>query len=208
MIDFPKALKQFKDKDYEENKSLYYELGSTQSPHTLFIGCSDSRLSPERLLQAEPGELFHIRNIANVVPPAGQSVKFASTTTAIEYAVEVLGVENVIICGHSNCGGCDACLNPPENLNELPYTEKWISQLYPTRDRVLNEVPASEPEARSLLLEELNVVTQMKNLETFPNIKKRIESGKLKVHGWHYRIGSGEVAVYNKENRSFEVINK
>lgn len=207
MIDFQKALKQFKTEDYEKNKAMYHSLGKAQSPHTLFIGCSDSRVSPERLIQAEPGEIFHIRNIANIVPPAGQSVKYASTTSAIEYAVNVLGVQHIIVCGHSNCGGCGACLNPPDNIDELPYTSTWISQLAPIRDRVIREVPASEPEARSLLLEELNVVTQLQNLLSFANVKARVEDGSLELHGWHYRIGSGEIASYSKENRAFQVIN-
>lgn len=207
MIDFKSALQKFKTDDYEKNKAMYHSLGKSQTPHTLFIGCSDSRVSPERLICTEPGEIFHIRNIANIVPPVGQSVKYASTTSAVEYAVNVLGVKHIVVCGHSNCGGCDACLNPPANIDQLPYTKIWISQLEPLRERVMNEIPASEPEARSLLLEELNVVTQLQNLLTFDSVRERVENGDLELHGWHYRIGTGEVAVYDKDKRIFEIVN-
>ena len=181
-----KALKQFKEQDYKENKDLYESLSEVQTPHTLFVGCSDSRVSPERLLQAYPGEIFHIRNIANIVPPAGQSVKYASTTSAIEYAVEVLNVKNIIICGHSNCGGCAASINPPENIEELPYTSIWISQLESLRLQVSKELPDEEMTVKANRLEKLNVIQQLSNLMTYENIRDRVEKNQLTLNGWHY----------------------
>ena len=198
-----KALKQFKEQDYKENKDLYESLSEVQTPHTLFVGCSDSRVSPERLLQAYPGEIFHIRNIANIVPPAGQSVKYASTTSAIEYAVEVLNVKNIIICGHSNCGGCAASINPPENIEELPYTSIWISQLESLRLQVSKELPDEEMTVKANRLEKLNVIQQLSNLMTYENIRDRVEKNQLTLNGWHYSIGDGVISIFNEEENEF-----
>lgn len=198
-----KALKQFKEQDYKENKDLYESLSEIQTPHTLFVGCSDSRVSPERLLQAYPGEIFHIRNIANIVPPAGQSVKYASTTSAIEYAVEVLDVKNIIICGHSNCGGCAASINPPENIEELPYTSIWISQLESLRQQVSKELPDEDMTVKANRLEKLNVIQQLSNLMTYENIRDRVEKNQITLNGWHYSIGDGVISIFNEEENEF-----
>lgn len=198
-----KALKQFKDQDYARNQELYESLSDTQKPHTLFVGCSDSRVSPERLLQAYPGEIFHIRNIANIVPPAGQSVKYASTTSAIEYAVEVLNVKNIIVCGHSNCGGCAASINPPENIEKLPYTGIWISQLDALRKQISEEMPNDSMTAKANRLEKLNVIQQLSNLMSYDNIKNRVENGQLTLNGWHYSIGDGVISIYNQDDKEF-----
>lgn len=199
-----KALRKFKEKDFSKNQELYESLSDVQTPHTLFIGCSDSRLSPERLLQAYPGEIFHIRNIANIVPPAGQSVKYASTTSAIEYAVEVLGVKNIIVCGHSNCGGCAASIDPPENIADLPYTRIWISQLEKLRQQVDQEMPNADIQMKANYLEKLNVTRQLENLMTFKNIRKRVEAKTLSLNGWHYSIGDGVISVFDSETNKFK----
>ena len=205
MRDIYEALKQFKAKDYSLNQTFYENLSDSQTPHTLFIGCSDSRVSPERLLQAYPGEIFHIRNIANIVPPAGQSVKYASTTSAIEYAVEVLNVKNIIVCGHSNCGGCAASIHPPENIDQLPYTAVWISQLSQLRNQIAAEMAEASFEEKATCLEKMNVIQQLSNLLTFENIRKRVASGQLNLNGWNYNIGKGEISVYNQEKQAFEI---
>lgn len=198
-----KAIKQFKENDYENNIDLYQSLSEMQAPHTLFIGCSDSRVSPERLLQAYPGEIFHIRNIANIVPPHGQSVKYASTTSAIEYAVEVLNVKNIVICGHSNCGGCAASIQPPENIGDLPYTSIWISQLKSLRDKISEQIPNASAQEKARALEKINVVQQINNLKTYENIKRRYEAGELTLNGWHYNIGDGIISIFDEEKDEF-----
>ena len=100
---------QFKREDFEQHKELFQNLGTAQKPHTLFIACSDSRVDPNLITKTLPGELFIIRNIANLVPPYRETAEFVATTAAIEYAVVFLEVEHIIVCGHSNCGGCNAC---------------------------------------------------------------------------------------------------
>lgn len=198
-----KAVKEFKENEYKDNLGLYQSLSEMQEPHTLFIGCSDSRVSAERLLQAYPGEIFHIRNIANIVPAHGQSVKYASTTSAIEYAVEVLNVKNIVVCGHSNCGGCAASIHPPKNIDQLPYTSIWISQLEKLRKEINQQMPNATVKEKATALEKLNVVQQINNLKTYDNIKRRYESGELTLNGWHYNIGDGIISIFDEEIDDF-----
>ena len=122
---------QFKREDFEQHKELFQNLGAAQKPHTLFIACSDSRVDPNLITKTLPGELFIIRNIANLVPPYRTTAEFVATTAAIEYAVVFLEVEHIIVCGHSNCGGCNACLRTPEYLEAAPHTKKWLELAHP-----------------------------------------------------------------------------
>lgn len=197
----------FRREDFEAHQELFKGLKEGQKPHTLFISCSDSRVDPNLITGTLPGELFIIRNIANIAPPYRETTEYVATTSAIEYAVLALGVENIIICGHSNCGGCAACLNPTEELNHLPHTKKWLELIHPVRDRVLKEIPASEPGARAWMMEQGNVVEQLKHLMTFPYIREKIIAGEIAVSGWHYIIETGEVFIYDKETSEFHLAN-
>ncbi|MEJ2520550.1 MAG: carbonic anhydrase, partial [Desulfuromonadales bacterium] len=121
-----KGIARFRHEDFEVHRELFRELGRKQQPHTLFIGCSDSRVVPELITRTRPGELFMIRNIANIVPPYRQTHEFAATTAAIEYAVEVLNVAAIVVCGHSNCGGCAALHQDPKTLQHIPHVARWL----------------------------------------------------------------------------------
>lgn len=193
----------FKRQDFESHKELFFGLKEGQKPHTLFIACSDSRVDPNMITKTLPGELFIIRNIANIVPPYRETAEYAATTSAIEYAVLSLEVENIIVCGHSNCGGCAACLKPSDFLHQLPHTRKWLELAHPVRDRVLEEIPENEPEAREWMMEQVNVVEQLKHLMTYPFIRERVISGKMKLSGWHYIIETGEIFIYDKDSCEF-----
>lgn len=197
------GLIKFRQEDFESHRSLFKQLGSGQKPHTLFIACSDSRVDPNLITGTLPGELFIIRNIANLVPPFRETAEFVATTSAIEYAVLNLGVENIIVCGHSNCGGCAACLRPSHELAELPHTRKWLELAAPVRDKVQEALPATEPEAREWMMEQANVVQQLKHLMTYPYIRRRVERGKLTLSGWHYIIETGEVFIYDRSAGEF-----
>ncbi len=201
------GLVRFRSKDFEEHRDLFKGLKSQQKPHTLFIACSDSRVDPNLITGTLPGELFIVRNIANLVPPYRDASEFLATTSAIEYAVLVLGIENIIVCGHSNCGGCAACLGPAEKLDELPHTKKWLELAHPVRNRILREIPANEPEAREWMMEQANVVEQLKHLLTYPCIAERVEAEALAISGWHYIIETGEVFVYDSAASEFRLAN-
>jgi carbonic anhydrase len=197
----------FRRGDFEAHQELFRDLKNGQQPHTLFITCSDSRVDPNMITGTLPGELFIIRNIANIVPPYRETSEYVATTSAIEYAVLMLGVENIIVCGHSNCGGCAACLNSSLQLDLMPHTKKWLELSHAVRDRVISEIPDNEPEARAWMMEQVNVVEQLKHLMTFPYIHQKFISDQLKISGWHYIIETGEVYIYNYEQGEFLLAN-
>ena len=199
------GIAKFRSKDFEAHRKLFKKLKDEQNPHTLFIACSDSRVDPNLITGSLPGELFIIRNIANLVPPYRETKEYAATASAIEYAVLLLNVENIIVCGHSNCGGCASCLKSSEFLKKLPHTQKWLELARPVRDRVLKEIPETEPEAREWMMEQANVVEQLKHLIGYPYIKERVISGKLHIGGWHYIIETGEVLIYDPNKDEFRL---
>jgi len=197
----------FREGDFEAHKELFKQLKEGQKPHTLFISCCDSRIDPNMITGTLPGELFIVRNIANIVPPYRETSEYVATTSAIEYAVLNLGVENIIVCGHSNCGGCAACLKPVDYLEQLPHTKKWLELSNSVRDKVLSEVPDDKPEVREWMMEQGNVVEQLKHLLSYPYIKERVLSEQLKISGWHYIIETGEIFIYDKESGEFLLAN-
>ena len=197
----------FRQKDFEEHKELFYSLGRKQSPHTLFIGCSDSRVVPNLITGTLPGELFIIRNIANMVPLYRVADEFLATTSAIEYAVQVLKVENIIVCGHSNCGGCAAIHKKIGEMAELPHTHKWLKLAGNVKQQVRKQLPDADAEALEWLTEQTNVVEQMKHLLSYPYIAEGYKKKELTIQGWYYIIETGEIFNYNRESGFFELMN-
>lgn len=130
------GITRFREEDFEAHKELFQQLGRQQKPHTLFIGCADSRVVPERLTRTMPGELFMVRNVANLVPPFRLTEEFVATTASIEYAVQVLEVENIVVCGHSNCGGCAALNRSQEELAHIPNVRRWLEISKEVKGRV------------------------------------------------------------------------
>lgn len=201
------GLVKFRKEDFEKHRNLFSNLKSEQKPHTLFISCSDSRVDPNMITGALPGDLFVIRNIGNLVPPYRDTPEYAATTSAIEYAVLVLEVENIIVCGHSNCGGCATVLKSSEILDDLPHTKKWMELAIPVRERVFQAIPEEDPGAREWMMEQMNALEQLKHLMTYPYIYDRVLSGRLALSCWHYIIETGEVFIYDKEKSEFLLAN-
>jgi len=194
----------FRQSDFETHRDLFKKLKSEQKPHTLFITCSDSRIDPNMITGTLPGELFIIRNIANIAPPYRESTEYLATTSAIEYAVEYLNVKDIIVCGHSNCGGCSASLESPESFGEkMPHTKKWLELMEPVRDRVLRRISKPDFEARKWMMEQENVFEQLNHLLTYPYIYKKVHEGSLGLSGWHYIIETGEVFIYDDTTGEF-----
>lgn len=198
---------EFRRKDYEEHKTLFTSLKREQKPHTLFISCSDSRIVPSLITKTLPGELFIVRNVANMVPKYRLADEYLSTTSAIEYAVQVLEVENIIVCGHSNCGGCAALHKAPGEFARLPHTAKWLDLAGTVKAQVEERLPEGDPAAREWLTEQTNIVEQMKHLLTYPYIAERYEQQKIALSGWYYIIETGEVYNYNRSEGYFELMN-
>ncbi len=197
----------FKEEDFESHKELFKELGKQQKPHTLFITCSDSRIDPNMITKTKPGELFTVRNIANIVPPYEKSIRYAGTTSAVEYAVKVLKVKNIVICGHSNCGGCAALFKSEEELKDVPFVKKWLELAKPVKNKVFEILDNPDDfEKREWLTEQINVVEQLKHLFTYDYIVDNLDN--LNIYGWYYIIETGEIFNYNFETGLFELINK
>jgi carbonic anhydrase len=202
------GLIQFKETDFQEHRQLFEELGNSQSPHTLFIGCSDSRLVPNLITGTLPGELFVIRNIANIVPPYRNTEEYLATTSAIEYAVNILGIQHIVVCGHSNCGGCKSLYASEKEMESIPHTRKWLELAGNVKEKITAmNIPESEMAKREWMTEQINIVEQLKHLLTYPFIKERVLSQTLTIEGWYYIIETGEVFRYNRQNGEFELVN-
>ena len=197
----------FRKTDFETHEKLFRDLSEKQNPHTLFIGCSDSRVVPSMITTTNPGELFIIRNIANIVPPYQKSGNFLAAISAIEFAIEALEVENIIVCGHSNCGGCSALYKDDAYFEKLPHTRKWLELAEPVKLKVKEQLPDCNPEVREWMTEQINVVEQINHLLTYPFIAEKFAAGKLQISGWYYIIETGEIYVYNADKGYFELIN-
>ncbi|MDJ0305902.1 MULTISPECIES: carbonic anhydrase [Dehalobacter] len=202
------GLIQFKETDFQEHRQLFEELGNSQSPHTLFIGCSDSRLVPNLITGTLPGELFVIRNIANIVPPYRNIEEYLATTSAIEYAVNILGIQHIVVCGHSNCGGCKSLYASEKEMQSIPHTRKWLELAGNVKEKITAmNIPESEMAKREWMTEQINIVEQLKHLLTYPFIKERVLNQTLTIEGWYYIIETGEVFRYNRHNSEFELVN-
>jgi len=201
-----KGYMKFRQEDFASHKELFQSLGRQQDPHTLFIGCSDSRVVPNLITNSDPGELFIVRNVANIVPPYRKTEEYVATTSAIEYAVLALKVDTIVICGHSNCGGCAALNLNAEELEHLPHVRKWLEVSKEVRGRVDRLMTSDSPEEREWLTEQVNILVQLRNLLTYPYIKEKYDRGELNIYGWHYIIETGEIFSFNDESQLFELI--
>src|SRR5665648_264197 len=205
------GLLKFRTQDYEEHKHLFCRLKSHQEPHTLFITCSDSRVVPQLITKSLPGDLFVVRNIANIIPRHTVDYEHAATASAIEYAVKILKVKTIIICGHSNCGGCSAIHLPEEVLNKIPATKTWLDLAENVKTRVMAEMKANgklnDIQYREWLTEQMNIVEQIKHLLTYPFVVELYNKNELEIIGMYYTIETGEVFIYDSHKGSFVLVN-
>jgi carbonic anhydrase len=192
-----KGLSRFQKRVYPKHRDLFQKLALGQRPEALFITCADSRIDPSMLMQTKPGELFICRVIGNIVPPYPDAIGGVSAT--IEYAVGVLGVPDVIVCGHTDCGVMKGVLNP-EPLEPLASVSAWLHYAEPARQAVGQTHTGSQV---LLAVTERNIVEQLGNLRTHPSVKARLEQGDLRLHGWLYDLGEGTVAAYDAEREAF-----
>jgi carbonic anhydrase len=193
------GFKKFRKEVFGKKRELFHRLSLHQHPRALFITCSDSRVDPTLLTQTEPGELFILRNAGNIIPPYG-SMQGGSTAT-IEYAVAVLKVPHIIVCGHTDCGVMRALLRP-EEMRELPAVKEWVLQAETTRRIMRDHFPRLTGEARLVKTTQENVRSQLDHLRTHPSVALQLRRGKIDIHGWVYSISTGDVWLYDfKEDR-------
>jgi carbonic anhydrase len=177
-----------------------------QSPEVMVIGCCDSRVSPEVIFDAGPGELFVVRNVANLVPPYAPDGAAHGVSAALEFAVQVLRVKHIVVLGHAQCGGVKALVQDTAPLSPGDFIGKWMSLLATT----VEEAPRGDSEALQdfiTRLEKRAVSTSLQNLMTFPCVRILVERGKLNLHGAYFGIARGSLAVLNQANGQFQNVN-
>jgi len=199
-----KGVINFRNNVYPEHKDLFGTLASGQSPDILFVTCSDSRIDPNLMTGSPPGDLFICRNAGNIIPP--HSNETGGMTASIEYAVAVLGVRHIIICGHTDCGAITGALNL-NRLEGLPHVKEWLghcrSAIEIVRER--NGIPSNQCLGHEHLNEaiEENVLQQVQHLRTHPVVAAKMATGKVQVHGWIYDIESGRIRCCNQNSTTF-----
>lgn len=202
------GLLRFQAEIFPQEQDLFTRLAKTQNPEALFLTCSDSRIVPELITQTRPGDLFICRNAGNIAPAYGQSTGGVSAT--IEYAILALGVRDIIICGHSDCGAMRALLNP-ESLASMPVVASWLKYAERARFLVRENYAHLEGDALLRALTEQNVIAQLDNLRTHPSVAARLHKGELALHGWVYDIPHGQVSAHDPATGRFvpitEVLN-
>jgi carbonic anhydrase len=194
------GLHQFRTEDFRPLKGLFEQLAKGQNPETLFITCSDSRIDPNLLTRSKPGDLFILRNAGNIVPPHGAANGGEAAT--IEFAVAGLGVKDIIICGHSHCGAMHGLLKP-EAVASLPAVASWLSHAETTRRIVCDNYGNLDGERLVTATVEENVLVQLENLRTLPAVACRLVRGDLHLHGWVYKIETGDVFAYETSSGQF-----
>ena len=195
------GIHQFQQGVFSSKQSLFEKLADGQQPLALFITCSDSRINPNLLTQTEPGELFILRNAGNIVPSYGTSSGGEAAT--IEYAVSVLGVRDIVICGHSHCGAMGGLLDQSQLAN-LPAVRSWLGHAESTH-RIIQENYShiTESQARLTAAVEENVLVQAENLRTHPAVASALARGDLNLHGWVYKFETGQVFGYHPTENQF-----
>ncbi|MEY3090983.1 MAG: hypothetical protein RL113_1299 [Pseudomonadota bacterium] len=204
---FGKGHQAFKEVKFKKNQERFEKLVKEgQNPKALFIGCSDSRVMPALITGSKPGDLFIVRNIGNFVAPFQPDADYHATASAIEYAVSILGVSDIIVCGHSDCGAIASLFQTIEATEENIHTVKWL-ELGEEAKKVALLAYKDAPKHELLrYTEQISVVYQLDNLLTYPAVKRRVDEGKLFLHGWHYEIGTGNIRYYDDETYEFKAL--
>ena len=196
------GVRRFRTVVFPEKRELYESLAEKQKPCALFLTCGDSRIEPSLLTGTEPGQIFVERTPGNIVPTYSDSVS-VGVSASIEYAVAVLGVADVIVCGHSACGAMKGLLHP-DVLEKLPATARWLKYAQPAVQLLEEDCRGVDDSDYLKRLAQLNVLEQMAHLHTHPTVEKRFKQGNLGIHGWYYEIHTGTVEAFNPATREFE----
>lgn len=200
--DLFEGYRRFKSGDYARQAALYEKLGHGQDPDIMVIGCADSRADPGDIFDAAPGQLFIIRNVANLVPPYQPDGKLHGVSAALEFAVTALKVKHVVVMGHGGCGGVSASLSAADDKPVGQFIAPWVSLLDSSRDAVLSENP-DDPQTA---LEHRGIGTSIENLMSFPFVSEAVASGTLRLHGAWFAIGQGELHWRDAETGIFDVV--
>ncbi|PWL16788.1 carbonate dehydratase [Falsochrobactrum shanghaiense] len=209
MVDLPETLlagyRTFMSEHFSHETARYRELADKgQSPQTLVIACCDSRAAPETIFNTAPGEIFVLRNVANLIPPYEPDGEFHAASAALEFAVQSLKVKNIVVMGHGRCGGIKAALDTKsEPLSPGDFIGKWMSLIAPAAAAVGSNGLMTQTE-RQTALERISIRYSLKNLRTFPCVDILEKKGRLTLHGAWFDISTGELWVMDQQTGDFK----
>jgi carbonic anhydrase len=194
----------FRDQSFEPNRTLIEDLVERgQRPEVAVVACSDSRVDPAMLFQADPGDLFMVRNVANLVPPMEEEGTYHGTSAALEFAVLGLGVKHLIVLGHAHCGGIKLMMDAQPGSSGFKYVSPWVSMLAAAHRRVLATMGNADEKERIRACEQNAVLVSLENLTTFSWVRERVESGELQLHGWYVDIAVPQLSAYDWKSGNF-----
>lgn len=197
------GLRDFKTNYYSSHQDLFEQLTHGQTPRVLFITCSDSRIVPNLMTNTDVGDIFVIRNAGNIIPPYGAAN--GGEGAAVEYAIHALGIQQIIVCGHSHCGAMKGLLKRESLEAEMPLVCEWLKHAEATRRLIRDNYSHYEGEELLEVTVAENVLTQIENLQTYPIVHSRLHQGTLKIYGWVYYLETAEVLAYDAESHSYVV---
>lgn len=209
-MDIPEQLhegyRRFRAGRYADESERYRALARGQQPRTMVIGCADSRVDPATIFSAGPGELFVVRNVAALVPPCEQTGAYHGTSAALEFAVSVLQVSNIVVLGHAMCGGVAAALAAAEDRPVGRFIRPWVELLAEVRDELLERAESQDAESRQQALEQMAVQQSLQNLMSFPFVAEAADAGRLRLGGAWFSIAEGTLLWLDRDTGVFEPV--
>jgi carbonic anhydrase len=200
---FISGFKRFQDNYFGKDRNLYEQLKYGQHPRALVVACCDSRVDPAILTGSDPGDIFVVRNVANLVPPREYGGGFHGVSAALEFAVCHLNVEHIIVLGHSQCGGIGALMRDSGECEGSEYIAKWMRIAEPAREKVLRDLPHETLERQAHACEQAAILQSLENLLSFPWVAERVSIGGISIHGWYFDLGHGELHGYDPALKAF-----
>jgi len=191
----------------QQTQQTFAKLALGQSPDALFIGCSDSRVDPRIFASTDPGDVFVHRNVGNLIPAHDRASPDSGTAAAVEFAVLNLGVSDIIVCGHSECGAMQALLKGP-GAGEPPHLHHWLAHGEDSLNHLRSGAFSDSSLSEQNRLSQVNVLSQRDHLMTYPSIRERVAAGALQLHGWWFDISTASVSTFDEEVRRFIVIDE
>ena len=188
----------FRKKNFEEkslSENLFHE---GQNPKVLIVACCDSRVDPAILTECDPGDIFVVRNIANLIPPFESDLHHHGTSAALEYGVKVLKISDIIILGHSHCGGIRSLFEAPDDKDPSSFIDTWMDIAKPAKEHVVEQYPNDSIEEQARHCEKESLLLSLKNLKTFPWIAERVAAKTLSIHAWYFDLETGDIEAYDE----------
>lgn len=203
---FISGFREFQKAHFGSESSHFEALKKGQNPRTMIIGCSDSRVDPAILTNSRAGDIFTVRNVANLVPPYQKDNGFHGVSAALEFAVCSLKVEHIIVLGHSQCGGINALMSEKTGGDGESFISRWMSIAGPAKKRITTELAGKDPALQQRAAEQAAILLSLENLRTFPFVQERVSQGALSMHGWYFDLGIGELLEYDAAEGLFKPV--